>query len=97
MSYATQAQKLRWKAWQYQRAGLERQYKDWQKNVQWQGGSYHPGIQIKYPEFAWPGKMYLGDLGYQQSLLGYQQNMWNSGVHMSKTLFGDAMDAYRWF
>lgn len=76
---------------EYLRAGNERAYNDWKKNV--------PGREIKYPEFSYPGAIYRANTGIARS--GYSNdsaysNNYRSFVYGTAGLYGIGSRASRY-
>lgn len=68
---------------EYLRAGNERAYNDWKKNV--------PGRDIKYPELSYPGAMYRADTGIARSMYSNDSaysNLYRNTVYGSAGLYG---------
>lgn len=75
---------------EYLRAGNERAYNDWKKNV--------PGREIRYPELSYPGAVYRADTGIARSNYSndsaYASN-YRSLVYGTAGLYGVAGRAMR--
>lgn len=77
----------------YLKAGFQRQYDDWQKNV----GKY--GRTIRYPEISYPGQMYRTDTATARAMYDYDiagSNFYGRSLYSSAGLYGIGSRVTRW-